>query len=419
MPRVLVIGGTSFIGRATVSALLSRGHDVTVCNRGKSSNPFDGRVSHVRCDRRRSPDVLLATLRLGWAVVVDFVAFEPNDVAAVTEAGGGCIGRYVFISTDSIYMAVDPASFLRAENNRLLESSDAQYVASADRAREDEYGADKLAAEAVLRGATSTAADTTVSAAAAAASSPTAPLRVLALRLPDVIGPHENTGRLHKLLVRLLRGRSIGTAICGEAGAGRTRPIGMVGAADVAEAVCAAVRCGEGGGGGEGGGDAFVACHVCSDETPTWVELVEMAASELQRLGLDVPAVRLDDGRDSGYVSVDCGPLDNSRAKRELSGGGGGGCGDGGVGDGWSAAPLAERVSEAVEWWVGKMRAEWEAEAAAEEEAEEEVVAPDVSVHPPVGATREDVSRLSRERVLRETLRRRRLRREAMHASAR
>ena len=52
--RVLVLGGTQFIGRASVGALLSRGHAVTVLNRGRSPNPFGAAVSHIACDRRGS-----------------------------------------------------------------------------------------------------------------------------------------------------------------------------------------------------------------------------------------------------------------------------------------------------------------------------------------------------------------------------
>ena len=86
------------------------------------------------------------------------------------------------------------------------------------RARDDEYGADKLAAETALR--------------AAAAADPA--WRVLALRLPDVLGPHENTGRLNKLLLRLAKGKPIGSAIDGRAGLGATLPLSCVGADDVA-----------------------------------------------------------------------------------------------------------------------------------------------------------------------------------------
>ena len=48
--RVLVIGGTLFIGRAMVEKLLARGDEVAIMHRGEGT-PFGGRVREIRCDR--------------------------------------------------------------------------------------------------------------------------------------------------------------------------------------------------------------------------------------------------------------------------------------------------------------------------------------------------------------------------------
>jgi nucleoside-diphosphate-sugar epimerase len=197
--------------------------------------------------------------------------------------------------------------------------------------------------------------------------------RVLALRLPDVLGPHENTGRLEKLLSRLLKGRRVGCAILGTAACGEV-PLGLVAADDVATAVCAAVEApapllsgastGEGGGSGVDDGGAhdcgsaataaaspsnassqpFAAVHVCSDERLTWRALVEQCAGAMRAHGLEVPPVRFDETRESGFVSVDVGALANGAAKEALRG--------------WAPAPLRDRVAESVEWWVGSRHAE-------------------------------------------------------------
>eukprot|EP00965_Chrysotila_dentata_P085509 2821113-Pleurochrysis_carterae.AAC.1 len=88
-------------------------------------------------------------------------------------------------------MACDPDKFVRS-NNRLLEaSSEATY--SRKRARKDKYGADKLKAEEALWAAG---------------------VDFVALRLPDVLGAHENTGRQQKLFMRILRGKKIGAKVC-------------------------------------------------------------------------------------------------------------------------------------------------------------------------------------------------------------
>ena len=53
MARVLVIGGTLFIGKALVERLLSRGDEVTILHRGRH-NPFAGRTAELHADRSRS-----------------------------------------------------------------------------------------------------------------------------------------------------------------------------------------------------------------------------------------------------------------------------------------------------------------------------------------------------------------------------
>lgn len=55
--RVLVLGGTWFLGRSVVTAALERGHDVTTFNRGKTDRDVDG-VRAIRGDRTRSDDLV-------------------------------------------------------------------------------------------------------------------------------------------------------------------------------------------------------------------------------------------------------------------------------------------------------------------------------------------------------------------------
>lgn len=359
--------------------------------------------------------MLSSLLHEGWDVVVDFVAFEPADVAPVIAAGGRHVQRYIFISTDSVYMAVDPQHFQR-QDGLLLEASDAGGEIVQERACEDEYGADKMATEAVLRAAgvpplsSSTADDGSSS---SGINSSVSSLRVLALRLPDVIGPHENTGRLRSLLLRLLLGKRIGTGINGRTGLGESLPLSLVAAGDVASAICASLvhwpsssapsatsAASMTANGGEKSDaassrsssqpeSAFRALHICADERITWTELVGYMAAALRAEGLEVASPRFEPTRDTGFVSVDVGALSNGAAKAMLhvDGGDGAGGGNGGNGVVWTPAPLVDRVREAVAWSVQSQREEWERER------------------------REHDEQRAAEN-LRETLKRRRLRRE-------
>jgi 2'-hydroxyisoflavone reductase len=102
MDTALVVGGTRFIGRHTVSELLDHGYQVTIFNRGNHENPFadDDRVAHVRGDRTDRVALARAAER-GPDLVVDCVAYSPEDVRVATELFSDT--RYVFVSSGAAY----------------------------------------------------------------------------------------------------------------------------------------------------------------------------------------------------------------------------------------------------------------------------------------------------------------------------
>src|SRR4051794_31887708 len=98
--KVLLIGGTVFVGRAVVEAALARGDEVTVFHRGRHGRDlFDG-VEHVLGDRRTDLGRLAGR---SWDVVVDTCGFEPADVEVSARALGDAVERYMFISTAGVY----------------------------------------------------------------------------------------------------------------------------------------------------------------------------------------------------------------------------------------------------------------------------------------------------------------------------
>ncbi|MFW6316966.1 MAG: NAD-dependent epimerase/dehydratase family protein [Halorubrum sp.] len=102
----LVIGGTRFIGRHTVSDLLANGYDVTMLNRGTHENPFadDDRVTHVEGDRTNERDLRTAKLSAEPDIVIDCVAYHPGDVATAVDVFADVDG-YVYVSSGSSYAA--------------------------------------------------------------------------------------------------------------------------------------------------------------------------------------------------------------------------------------------------------------------------------------------------------------------------
>ncbi len=99
--RVLVLGGSVFLGRAVVDEALTEGSDVTVFNRGVSGREPDG-VTYVCGDRTRAADLAqLAGQR--FDVVVDTCGYVPADVAASANLLAESCGHYAFVSTINVY----------------------------------------------------------------------------------------------------------------------------------------------------------------------------------------------------------------------------------------------------------------------------------------------------------------------------
>ncbi|MXR41074.1 NAD-dependent epimerase/dehydratase family protein [Halobaculum sp. WSA2] len=100
----LVVGGTRFIGRHVVDDLLANGYEVTIFNRGNHENPFADveEVSHIEGDRRDDTDLKAAALSVKPDVVIDCVAYYPEDVRVATDVFADVDG-YVYISSGAAY----------------------------------------------------------------------------------------------------------------------------------------------------------------------------------------------------------------------------------------------------------------------------------------------------------------------------
>lgn len=99
--RVLILGGTRFLGRHVVETLLARGYEVTLFHRGQHGSELFPSVERVLGDRATD----LARLPAGatWDAVVDTSAYVPAVAAASAEALRDSVNRYVFVSSISVY----------------------------------------------------------------------------------------------------------------------------------------------------------------------------------------------------------------------------------------------------------------------------------------------------------------------------
>ena len=92
--KLLLLGGTRFVGRHFAEAALSRGHELTLFHRGQTNPGLFPEAEEVLGDR----DHTLPSGR--WDAVVDFCGYEPRQVR---EASKIAADRYVFISSISVY----------------------------------------------------------------------------------------------------------------------------------------------------------------------------------------------------------------------------------------------------------------------------------------------------------------------------
>jgi nucleoside-diphosphate-sugar epimerase len=101
--RVLFLGGTGIISSACSRRAVESGLDLTVVNRGKtSSRPLPPEARQITADVD-DPAALAAVAGQDFDVVVDWLAFTPDQVRARTDALRGHVGQYVFVSSASAY----------------------------------------------------------------------------------------------------------------------------------------------------------------------------------------------------------------------------------------------------------------------------------------------------------------------------
>jgi 2'-hydroxyisoflavone reductase len=98
--RLLVIGGTVFLGRHLVALALAAGHQVTTLNRGTHDLEEQAQVERLIADREGDLGILAGRT---FDVVIDTCGYRPEIVRHSINALHASIGMYVFISTVSVY----------------------------------------------------------------------------------------------------------------------------------------------------------------------------------------------------------------------------------------------------------------------------------------------------------------------------
>ncbi len=183
--RILVIGGTRFLGRHIVEAALEQGHEVTLFNRGKTNADLFPSVTKLRGDRINDLSALQGHT---WDVVIDTSGYVPRVVSASAQALAHSTKLYVFISSISVY-----AEFASSPIN---ESSPVATMPdeTVEEVTNETYGPLKVLCE--------------------RAAEQAMPGRVLQVRPGYIVGPHDPTDRFTYWPYRVAQGSEV--AVPGE-----------------------------------------------------------------------------------------------------------------------------------------------------------------------------------------------------------
>lgn len=176
--RLLVLGGTRFLGRAIVDDAISRGYDVTTFSRGLSGHPRPG--AEVLHGDRTSAEDLRQLAGRDWDAVIDTSTIAPVDVAASARLLAGHVGHYTYVSTLSVYQD-RPGEPITEKSPVVDGRPDASGTAETLDYGELKAGSERAVQEAM-------------------------PGQNLITRPGLIVGPHEDVGRLPWWLTRVARG---------------------------------------------------------------------------------------------------------------------------------------------------------------------------------------------------------------------
>ncbi|HEX7335223.1 MAG TPA: NAD-dependent epimerase/dehydratase family protein [Pyrinomonadaceae bacterium] len=188
--KLLIIGGTRFIGRHLATAALARDHEVTLFNRG--NYPVEPTFENIQGDRHNHSDLAKLSSRR-WDVVVDTCGHLPRSVRAAAEILSNSVDRYVFISSQNAYASVNVPGVDENFPSANLTTQQLDQANAIDTSGQPSYGALYGGLKALCEQAAEEA----------------MPDRVLIIRPGLIVGPHDYTDRFTYWVARIARGGEV------------------------------------------------------------------------------------------------------------------------------------------------------------------------------------------------------------------
>ena len=177
--KILLIGGTRFLGRHPVTSARARGHEITLFNRGKTNPDLFSRVKTIRGDREKDLDQLSGQ----WDAVIDTCGYVPRVVNLSAEALKERVQQYVFISSISVYSDFSKIGINESSDLGTLSDESVEEITG------ETYGPLKVLCEKAVQEVFGA--------------------RALIVRPGLIVGPHDSTDRFTYWPVRINQGGDI------------------------------------------------------------------------------------------------------------------------------------------------------------------------------------------------------------------
>lgn len=191
--KILIIGGTKFLGRHLVAAAQVHNHEITLFHRGKHSSEGIENIEEIYGDRNSDLDKLN---NRRWDAVIDTCGYLPQTVKASAEFLSDKAGQYVFISSGSVYPETREPNYDETTRTATLNEEQQKEVEKIDPQGEltgatlgEHYGALKFLCEEAAENAM--------------------PNRVLVIRAGMIVGAFDPTDRFTYWVMRVARGGEI------------------------------------------------------------------------------------------------------------------------------------------------------------------------------------------------------------------
>ncbi|MGI8919157.1 MAG: NAD-dependent epimerase/dehydratase family protein [Pyrinomonadaceae bacterium] len=191
--KLLILGGTRFVGRHLVTAALERNHEITLFNRGQHSSAAVANAEVIHGDRNSYLEKLRGRR---WDAVIDTSGYLPRTVRAAAEVLADSVDRYVFISSQSVYADLSVVGV--DETSPLATLTGAQLVAAN---AIDSSGQTSAVTYGKMYGGLKALCEVAVEA--------VMPKRVLNIRPGLIVGPDDYTDRFTYWVVRVAGGGEV------------------------------------------------------------------------------------------------------------------------------------------------------------------------------------------------------------------